>query len=218
MEFDFVDEGGEAGDAAGAFLAKGELIGEPETVEAAGIHELEGLDEAGEHGVADDMDDGLALAIGLVVGLATQHEIAAIVEANALGILGFGTLARTNHLVVESFGMTLRIGVGGFEVGEEFLLLTVDLGALVAGDTHGIGALEEGEEFEGIAGFLLGDGLRLAVEGVADSLQNELGIEGVEDIAGKHVGEVLSIGPREGVYLGGEFGGRGFVALAVATN
>ena len=93
MQFDFVDHGGVGRDGFGAFGAEGELVGEIKTVDAASIHELHGVDEAREHGRADDMHDGAPFAVGLVEGFAGEHEVTAVVEGDALCEVGVGAFA-----------------------------------------------------------------------------------------------------------------------------
>ena len=126
VELYFVDHGGVAGYAAGALGSEGQLIGEVEAVDAAFVHELQGVDKAGEHGLADDVADGFALAVGLVEWVSVEHGEAAVVEAYERGIFGVGTGAGLEHLVVEARGVAFDVGVLGGELGKVFFLLAVD--------------------------------------------------------------------------------------------
>ena len=111
MEFDFVDEGCVARNSGCASGAKGQLIGEIEAVYTTGIHELEGMDEAGEHGLADNMQDRRTLPIGLIVRLARQHEIGLVIELDTLSVDGIGAGTLLENLIIETFGVTLDGGI-----------------------------------------------------------------------------------------------------------
>ena len=215
MEFDFVDDGGEGGDESfGAFGAESELVGEVEAVDAADIHKLEGFDEAGEHGGTDDMDDGLAVAIGLVDGLSAEEVEALIVEADALREFGLGSVAGLEDLVVEEVVAHLFLfdgGIGLLEIGEVDALEAVDsLGHVFGFVLHDGGILQVGILCD-VASHLIGEGvLGAALEGVGEGFEDEVVIEdGVEVFALQGEGEVLAVGPGEGVLDGVDLGGGG---------
>ena len=88
-----VDERSIAGDVTRSVFSKGKLIREVEAVNATGIHQLQAFDQAREHRVANHMYDWFALAVGLVVGFAGEHQVTAIVESDALCIVCFGAFA-----------------------------------------------------------------------------------------------------------------------------
>ena len=212
MQLYLVDEGGVARDVAVLLFAEGELVGEVEAVDAAGVHELEGVDEAREHGLADDMDDGVALAVGLVEGLAGEHEVAAVVEAYALRVFGVGTVAGLHHLVVESRGVLLDVGVGLHEVGEVVFLCCVDGGAVFAGLLHLLHAGHVDDVLHRLGVGCVGEGLLAAVESVADGLQEDVVVDFHSLAAHEAEGCVAAQGPGEGV--GAVFEARGAIVAA----
>ena len=131
VEFDFVNDWGVGGDkVVGAFGSEGELRGDIEAVDAAGIHELEGCNKAREPGCANDMNNGFTVAIGLVDGLTAEEVEALIVEADTLCILCLGTFARFQDLIIERglpHPMTFDIGVIILKIGEVSMLEAVDI-------------------------------------------------------------------------------------------
>ena len=95
VEFDFVGDGGVGGDAVGT---GDEAVGEVEAVFAAGVHELDAGEEALEHGFAEHVDDGFALAVGLLDELVVDEVDAFEVEADALADGGAGAVALAEDL------------------------------------------------------------------------------------------------------------------------
>ena len=212
MQLYLVDEWGEAGDAAGALASEGELVGEVEAVDAAGIHDLECFDETGEHGIADDGADGFALAVGLVVGLAVEHGVAAIVEIDVCGVVGVGTFAGLEDFVVEAGGVFLDVGVLFDEAGEVFFLLLVDNLLAVGGLLHCLTLRDHHDLLEdGVVGAVV-DGLFLASECGADGFDEDFRVDVFERAGGEAFGGVAAEDPGEAVHAAVELVCFGFVA------
>jgi hypothetical protein len=125
MKLYFVNHRSERRNTIGTPIAEANLIGEVETVATSGTHQLESFDEAGEHRGADNVDDGVTLAIGLVVRLTRHEEETAIVEGDAEAILCFAALTLLQGQVVEATGMALDLGVVPQQGVEIDLLLTI---------------------------------------------------------------------------------------------
>ena len=120
VEFDFVDDWGVGGNAAGAL---DELVREVEAVFAACVHLLHAEEDALEHGLADDVDDGFAVAVGLLDDFAGEHVGAFEVEGDALSVLGVGSVALAEDFVVVAFLGLDDVLVLSFELLEVLLLL-----------------------------------------------------------------------------------------------
>ena len=202
MQFDLVDNRGIGGNCSARTLgAEGKLIREIEAVDTAGSHQLEGIDEAWEHGTTDDMDDGFAVAIGLVDGLTAEEVEATIVETDAFSKACLAAFALGEDLVVESLVahlVTLDGGICFDKIVEINLLQTVDLLghvlSLVLEDCYILHVYES----IGFLGHLVGEMvLRTAFQGVGESLENDVVVEdGIQkDAMERHVGKVLAIAP-----------------------
>ena len=193
MQFDLVDNRGIGGNCSARTLgAEGKLIRDIEAVDTAGRHQLEGIDEAWEHGTTDDMDDGFAVAIGLVDGLTAEEVEATIVETDAFSKACLAAFALGEDLV------TLDGGICFDKIVEINLLQTVDLLghvlSLVLEDCYILHVYES----IGFLGHLVGEMvLRTAFQGVGESLENDVVVEdGIQkDAMERHVGKVLAIAP-----------------------
>lgn len=208
VEFDFVGDGGVGGDAVGT---GDEAVGEVEAVFAAGVHELDAGEEALEHGFAEHVDDGFALAVGLLDELVVDEVDAFEVEADALADGGTGAVALAEDLVVVAVGGFLEVGVLFGEFGEEGFFGLVGVLRLGLGGLPVFHGDEEGDVFDGVVVVLLGEGLFLAADAAFEGFDDEFFVEVVEAAVGG-LGEAHAHGPAEGVLLGAEDGGFGFAA------
>lgn len=205
MEFDFVDYCGIGGYVGAALGAEGHLAGEIEFVGAAGVHHAEGFAEAGHEGFVDHVDDGAAVAIGLVEDFAVG-EAAFVVEVDDRAEGGFRAVALFDDFVVEAFVAFFDVGVGFGELGEVLVFASFDVvhgaavgSALVFIHFHFDAVLQVGELFAGEGGFF-------AVHGGAEGLEHCLLVVGYASCFGGF-GQDATHGPADAVVFGFQGGG-----------
>jgi len=193
------------------FRAKGELVREVEAVNASGIHQLERLNKAGEHRIADDMDNRFTIAVGLVNGLVTEEIETAVVELDALRILRLGAFTGFKNLVVKRIvphRTALDIGIALLKIGKINSLQTVDItGDLLRFMLHN-GRVPHVCKLCDSAGHIVGEEiLPPPFEGVHKGFNQKFLVESrIKILSLERQGEILSVTPRKRIFDGSDLG------------
>lgn len=220
-ELNLIDKRRKSRNVAGAVRTECQLVGKVEAIDAAGVHQLESLNKAGEHGFTNDMDDGVTLSVSLVIGFAGEHKEAAIVKADTLGVGSLGAFALTHHLIVESFGVTFYLWVFLHEFGEILFLRGIHRLLGFGGRLAGADGVHGHDVVEGIHNLLRRHGLFLASgKSIAGRLKDKVGVELLKEACLEGVGNILAISPGEAVDSGLEFRSLGerFLVAVVRTG